>query len=353
MKSEMKERSKELSKNRAVKIYKKILKGTLDGFPYGFWSRNEKKYEDASCCIKYLVEIVLEWEYEDMKKMTKRKMKLYKLGGMLNAVFDGNLYEAMDCAYKGIYYPWNLNRCSNGFWTKENAPVAIRNNMMMKGWTGEDIRNKYGYDFFRDTGLLHMLNTVYDGDIYKALNAAYKDEYKIWELKRVPNGFWTKETIAEAVKWMIECKLGWTKDEVKNNLNKNVFKKFGLGGMLYNECDNSPYKALEIAYPGEFEMWQLNRVPKNYWDKVTALKALKFLIEDKLKYNKDDIRERLCRKDFIENGYKYVLDEIFDSDIYSIVDEIYPNEFKANELKSVIKRQVKDNELMNRIKWYD
>lgn len=350
---EVKARSKELSKNRAVKIYKKVLKGTIKGFPYGFWARNDNKYEDASCCIKYLVEVVLKWEHEDMKKMTKSKLRLYKLGGMLDTVFDGDLYQAMDCAYKYIFYPWNLSRCQNGYWNEENAPIAIRNNMMLKRWSGDDIRKKYGYDFFRETGLIHMLNTVYDGDIYEALNSAYPGQYKMWELKRVKSGYWTQETIAEAVRWMIEDKLCWEKEDVKRNLNKRIFEVFGLGGMLYNECDNSPYKALQIAYPGEYEVWELSRVSKNYWDRETGLKVIKHLIEDEWRYSKEDIKVKLSRKDFVDNGYEYLLDEIFKGDIYGIINEIYPNEFRKNELKGVRYREKKDNLLMSQIKWYD
>ena len=120
-------------------------------------------------------------------------------------------------------------------------------------------------------------------------------------------------------------------------------KKYSLG----------KYKALQIAYPGEYEVWQLSRVSKNYWDRETGLKVIKHLIEGEWGYSKEDIKVKLSRKDFVNSGYEYLLDEIFKGDIYGIINEIYPNEFRKNELKGVHYREKKDNLLMSQIKWYD
>lgn len=351
--NELMELEKELSKNRAVKLYKKILKGKLKGFPYRFWIRNDNKYEDASYCVRYLIEVVLKWDHADMKRMTKKQIRTYGLGNMLKTVFNDDLYECMDYVYKYLFYPWNLNRCSKGFWTSENAPIAIRNAIVLKGWEREDVKKNYGYDFYKETGLVYMLTKVYNGDIYKALEAAFPGEYQIWELRRVPNGYWTNETIGIAIRWMIEEVLHWDKEDVENKINKSVFSQNGLGGMLYNKCSNSPYIALNIAYPNKYKITDLKRVSKNYWTKETAKLAIKNMIESELNYTEEDIKSKLSRSVLKENGYLYLLNKFFEGDIYMVVNEIYPGKFKRCQLKNIYEKRETETLLEKQIQWYD
>ena len=72
----------ELFKMDAVEVYKMVLKGdVIKRFPAGFWQQPEAK-QNASKCIKFLVEEILNYDMEMLKEtgfctgigdVTKRK----------------------------------------------------------------------------------------------------------------------------------------------------------------------------------------------------------------------------------------------------------------------------------------
>ena len=62
------------------------------------------------------------------------------------------------------------------------------------------------------------------------------------------------------IKNNIEEKLKWTKEEVINNITVQIFYDNDLGGLLSKYCGNSPLKALQIAYPGEYTNLKHERI---------------------------------------------------------------------------------------------
>ena len=59
---------------------------------------------------------------------------------------------------------------------------------------------------------------MFNDSPFHALNAAYPNQFKEWELKFVPDKFWNKDTGIRATKWLIEERLKWTDDEIKESL---------------------------------------------------------------------------------------------------------------------------------------
>ena len=72
--------------------------------------------------------------------------------------------------------------------------------------------------------------------------------------------------------------------------------------MLTNLFNGSPYLAIENAYPGKFKPWELPSVHKKIWNLETAREATIWLIEEKLKWDDDDIKEKLSANTFIKNS---------------------------------------------------
>lgn len=62
-----------------------------------------------------------------------------------------------------------------------------------------------------------LLNTN-DKSAFKTLNSACPNKFKPWELKQVPNSYWTLERGLEATKWPIEEKLKWSDDDISLSL---------------------------------------------------------------------------------------------------------------------------------------
>ena len=105
---------------------------------------------------------------------------------------------------------------------------------------------------FFENGLSGMLELVFNSSPYEAINGAYPGKYKPWQLTRVPNSYWTLEKGIEATKWLIEEKLKWTDEEVAEKLRRKTFLDNKLSGMLVQVFNNSPYEAINSAYPGKY-----------------------------------------------------------------------------------------------------
>ena len=74
------------------------------------------------------------------------------------------------------------------------------------------------------------------------------------------------ETAREATIWLIEEKLKWSDDDIKEKLSANIFEKNSLGGMLAILFNDNSYFAIENAYPGKFKPWELSGTPKYFWN---------------------------------------------------------------------------------------
>ena len=49
---------------------------------------------------------------------------------------------------------------------------------------------------------------------------------------------------------------------------------------MLNTCfNNSPYQAINTAYPNKFKEWEFNLVPKNFWTTEKGAEATRWLIE--------------------------------------------------------------------------
>lgn len=119
-------------------------------------------------------------------------------------------------------------------------------------WSEEDVVRKLNSKTFTDNKLGGMFDSVFNRSTYAAINNAYPEKYKPWQFAKVPLSYWTKETAAEATRWLIEEKLKWSEEELLKKLSKKTFKDNKLIGMLDQVFDGSPYAAINNAYPGKY-----------------------------------------------------------------------------------------------------
>lgn len=191
------------------------------------------------------------------------------------------------------------------------------------GWNEDEVKKKLSIKVFKENKLLGMLRRVFNGSVYEALNNAYPGKYHEWELVSVPKGYWNLETAKKATKWLIEEKLKWSEDEVKENLCLEVFISNGLYGMIHNVFNGSIYEALNNAYPDKYLKWELSSTPRGYWNLETAKEATKWLIEEKLKLSEDEAKEKLIKKHFIENGLNGMLQKVFNGNVKKALRNVY------------------------------
>lgn len=188
--------------------------------------------------------------------------------------------------------------------------------------------------FFVKYKLSGMIIQCFNNSPSQVIMKSYPNRFKIWELSRVPLNYWNEKTAKEAIKYLIEEKLKWSRNDILNKLEKNVILENGYGSPL-QIFNNSCSKAIMEVYPDTFKPWEFKVTYKGFWNDSTIRDALKWLIEEKLKWNKEDIRNNFKRNIMIENGLGGVL-EHFNSSPYAAINFLYPNEFQEWELGSVI-----------------
>ncbi len=77
-----------------------------------------------------------------------------------------------------------------------------------------------------------MIQRCFNSSPFEALNAAYPNKFKEWELPNVPRNFWNSEkNCITATKWLIEEKLKFDIKTAKEKLSKRHFKNNNLSGL--------------------------------------------------------------------------------------------------------------------------
>ena len=263
-----------------------------------------------------------------MKNYTKEE--LYKM-------------DAVD-VYKMVLKGRVIKRFPRGFWqqpeAKQNAAKCTRYLIEEElNYDEEKLKQNSTKALFEKNKLTGMLQTCFNSSPYEAIDNAYPNKYKEWEFKCAPNSFWKdKENGIKATKWLVEEKLKLSDEELKEHLSQKLFEINGLSGMLQYCFNDSPYEAINSAYPNKFKEWEFKNVPMGYWTKENGIKATKWLIEEKLKLNEEQLKEQLSYDLFVNNELVSMLGKCFDHSPYQAINCIYPNKFKEWEFKYVPNR---------------
>lgn len=128
-------------------------------------------------------------------------------------------------------------------------------------WCNVEIKENLTKDTFHKNKLGGMLKTLFNSCYFRALENAMPNTFKKWEFKNssVGNDYWTIETGIEAVKWLVEEKLKLEPGSVPKNIIKQTFIDNNLGSMLAYLFRNSPYLAINSAYPNLYTYKQFNK----------------------------------------------------------------------------------------------
>ena len=281
-----------------------------------FW--NLKTAKEATI---WLIEEKLKWNDDDIKEKLSANTFIKNSLTSIISLFNGSPYLAIENAYPGKFKPWELPSVQKKIWNMETAKEATMWLIEEKlKWGDEDVRRNLSKNTFKENSLVGMLDVLFNGSPYFAIENAYPGKFKPWEFSKVPNNFWNMETAKEATMWLIEEKLKWSDEDLRRNLSQNTFKENSLRGMLAILFNESPYRAIENAYPGKFKPWELPSVPKKFWNLETAKEATIWLIEEKLKWSDEDVKKKFNLNTFKENSLKSMLNYLFNIDSHQPVE---------------------------------
>ena len=281
-----------------------------------FW--NLKTAKEATI---WLIEEKLKWNDDDIKEKLSANTFIKNSLTSIISLFNGSPYLAIENAYPGKFKPWELPSVPKKNWNVKTAREATIWLIEEKlKWSDEDVRRNLSQNTFKENSLRGMLDVLFNGSPYFAIENAYPGKFKAWEFAKVPKNFWNLKTASEATIWLIEEKLRWSDEDVRRNLSQNTFKENSLRGMLDVLFNGSPYLAIDNAYPGKFKPWELPSVPKKFWNLETAKEATIWLIEEKLKWSDEDVKEKLTLNTFKENSLKSMLNYLFNIDPHQPVE---------------------------------
>lgn len=233
--------------------------------PQGYWNNIENGIE----AIKWLIDEKLKLSDDEIvASISKDFFIKYNLNGMLSHCFNGSPFGAINAAYPNRF---KTSQFKNIYKEKYDSPEKYIENVK---WlieeklklSDDELLNIASVEMFEENNLKKTLK-YFNKSPFKAINAAYPGKYKFFQFRHIgtaPVGFWRDDNnCIEVIKWLIEEKLKLSDDELMASLSKEFFRKHNLHNMLKNRFSNSPFRAIDTAYPGKYKKISGNKYVLN------------------------------------------------------------------------------------------
>lgn len=153
-----------------------------------------------------------------------------------------------------------------------------------------------------------------------------------WLLKKIAKRALREKTrkSKRAVILLLVHILGIEHGNIPKAINYETFIEYGLARFLWVFFNNSPFRAINYAYPGEFLPYHMQRVVNNYWKgkvgKRRAIEAIRKVLIETM-YDEDEY-PRLLTWDFFEEFRLAVpLQKIFKCDRFAYLNEAFPDQY--------------------------
>ncbi len=354
-----------LSEESIVECYKNVFLGLRKRFPVNFLTH--QTLFRCAVMTRFAVERIL--ERDPLTVVRECTAEQFSTVGLRSVVryFNYSVNRMMRNAYPGLLLPWEESHVEDGFWSDvHNRRMAVR-------WLVEEklaipreelvaaIRDdRIKKNHFLDHGLSYMF-AMY----YKSVSRAVGDTYPHlmpWELGSVPNSFWQGEeghkNVARAIQWMIrqlQIPIHLVPARIKDKtICRETFQRFGLSTVFERVFKKNMYLTINAAFPGLFEIWEVGKVPSEYWDDMMKAYRAALWVSQKERVPIHDIpkaiRTRRLRKDtFARYGLNSLLRNVFEDDLWkAFLPYILPNREHVDILmKDVVLLAVLQKDMRN------
>ncbi|MFO7876419.1 MAG: hypothetical protein R6U55_07570, partial [Desulfovermiculus sp.] len=161
--------------------------------------------------------------------------------------------------------------------------------------------------------------------------------FKPWQFVEEEPLIWFQENryeiASEATKWLVEERLGIPVEEIPKRISIREFHMNGLSKLL-DLFNQNLFQVIDNAYPDRFKPWQFHE-QADLWKAPDALEtarqATEWLIEDRLKLDKDKAALHLSRRHFLNNGLGFMLGSLFNHSHFLALENAI-EELKSNEI---------------------
>ncbi|WP_368661168.1 hypothetical protein AB3U43_00405 (plasmid) [Bacillus cereus] len=332
-------------------IYQEILDGKRKRFPPNTWNK-DIDFELSKRVTKYLIKHVLQWDRNDIRKgWNQRLIQKMKLTTVLSK-YNSSPYAMLNDAFPNCIKEWELGMAPINFWTKLKALEALK-------WTIEEKENLkndqilcvFGEKWLKKNKLNTPCGMYWNGSPYAYLNELYPNQFKEWQLKKVPMNFWTQKNALDILQWTIENKEYLSEEQLLNVFDKSWLSKHRLSSPCKIFWANSPYAMLNALYPNRFKEWQLKKVPMNFWTRKNSLEALKWTIEVKEKLSDVDIKKIYSIVWLNQQNLRTPIIKFWKDSPYAYLNALYPEKFKEWELISSPNRFWTKQKALEALRW--
>lgn len=320
-----------LSDEQIIGCYKNVYLGIYQRYPVNFFSVDSETR--GAIITRYAIEHILEISPLDViRNISIQELSGFGLKSVIR-LFNYSLPRMIRNAYPDLLMPWEEGHVDDGYWADPgNRKLAIQ-------WLFEeklkiprqDIPKRLRNDeikktTFVDNGLSYLYNQYFKS-VSKAVGFAYP-EFKPWELGSVPNSFWDgdegRQRIIQAVQWMIRqmnIPISGIPDAIQSKtLSRSAFQQYGLSTVFERIYKKNMFQLINTAYPNQFEMWEIGRVPPEYWDNVINGYRAALWVARKEKISEKKIAaairsDKLSKLTFAKYGLGGMLKKLFENEV--------------------------------------
>lgn len=193
--------------------------------------------------------------------------------------------------------------------------------------------------------LKDVCEKIYNTKTYEILRVVYP-WLKPWELRSTTKWKGSKrfQLAAKATRWLVEEILDYEIDMVPERLSKSDFVRHNLGGMLQKVYSNNLFLAVDRAYPGRFNEWELKSTTKWVGKKgrVLAQKAIWAMVRH-YGLSPVEIPKKIRKKHFIEYGIYGLLKSPalgFKESVYRAIEFAYPGKYSIEDFPTCKKNLI-------------
>lgn len=196
----------------------------------------------------------------------------------------------------------------------------------------DDLPKEFSEEYIVNSGLEKVFVWA-NHSRYRLIELTMPNMYKPWQFGEIEAWIKEKANIVvcarEAVAWLMSEKLGCSRGDLPQMLNKQVFEENNLG-LLLEKFDNSCFNIVDAVFPKVYRQWQFTEDEQTIWfqeNKMeTAKEATRWLVEERLGIPVEEIPKRVVLRDFHSNGLSKLLD-LFNQNLFAIIENAYPFKF--------------------------
>lgn len=189
--------------------------------------------------------------------------------------------------------------------------------------TRDEIVASIEVSFFSKWRLYSPVLHLFDCSPFKAISYALPDEKILpWELRAVAKDTWNDETKKTAIRWLINDKLRWNREDIVNKLKYQTFTDHSLSTLVYSD-DKNIYEIMTNAFP-EYNFMPNEFIYQEKSDEQIR-QVLRHLIEDTLGWSYEDILKKIDKHAFMDHGLHVFFIERFNGSPYKAMTFLYPD----------------------------